>query len=586
MEITRLFDYLYYQKENYPQKDCFAYNVNGDWKKYSTDKVIQTVNAISRALIAEGIKPGDNVGIVGGNTPQWMYFDLGIMQVGAVNVPLYPTISSEEYEYILNDADVSHLFISTKDIYDKLIAIKSNLPKLKEIYTFEEIEGAKHWKQFLALGDNTDQSVVEEAKAEVQNGDLATVIYTSGTTGSPKGVMLSHNNILSNVEASVPEVPFDNTCKVLSFLPLNHVFERNLIYQYLRQGASVYFSEIDTIGANLLELKPHFFTCVPRLLEKVFDKIVVGGNAKSGIAKTLFNWALELALKYDLHGNNSMGYKIQYGIAKKLVYSKIAEKLGGNVIGIVSGSAPLQPRLIRFFTALGIEIMEGYGLTETSPIVCVNRFERSGRRIGTVGPKLNGVEVKLAEDGEILVKGPNVMIGYYKNEQGTAEVLSEDGWFSTGDIGIFEEGKFLKITDRKKQMFKTSGGKYICPQPIENKFKESPFIEQIMVVGEYQKFPGALFVPAFEALEVWAKEQEISYTDHKDLVKNPEVGKLFDAEKEKYNECFGQAEKIKRYALLDEEWTTEGKQLTPTMKVKRKVITQMYQDKIDEIYNV
>ena len=280
------------------------------------------------------------------------------MQVGAVNVPLYPTISSEEYQYILNDADVSHLFIATKDIYDKLIAIKSNLPKLKEIYTFEEIEGAKHWKQFLALGDNTDQSVVEEAKAEVQNGDLATVIYTSGTTGSPKGVMLSHNNILSNVEASVPEVPFDNTCKVLSFLPLNHVFERNLIYQYLRQGASVYFSEIDTIGANLLELKPHFFTCVPRLLEKVFDKIVVGGNAKSGIAKTLFNWALELALKYDLHGNNSMGYKIQYGIAKKLVYSKIAEKLGGNVIGIVSGSAPLQPRLIRFFTALGIEIME------------------------------------------------------------------------------------------------------------------------------------------------------------------------------------------------------------------------------------
>lgn len=585
MEPKRLFDYLYVQKEKYPQEDCLAYKVGEEWKQYSTQKVIDNVNAISRALIASGIKKGDNVGIVGGNSPQWMFFDLGIMQIGAVNVPLYSTISSEDYEYILKNADVSHLFVSNKEIYDKVAAIQKNLPKLELIYTFEQVEGAKHWKEFLSLGDSIDQSEVDSAAKNVSESDLATIIYTSGTTGNPKGVMLSHSNILTNVEAAVPEVPFDNTCKVLSFLPLNHIFERNLIYQYLSQGASVYFSEIDDIGTNLLELRPHFFTCVPRLLEKVFDKIVAGGNAKPGVAKKLFKWALGLALRYDIHGNSSLGYKIQYSIAKKIVYSKIAAKLGGNVIGIVSGSAPLQPRLIRFFTALGIEVMEGYGLTETSPIVSVNRYERSGRKIGTVGPLLNGVDVKIAEDGEILVKGPNVMLGYYKNEEGSAEVL-KDGWFHTGDIGVFEDNQFLKITDRKKQMFKTSGGKYICPQPIENKFKESTFIEQIMVVGEYQKFAGALIVPAFEALESWARAKGVAFENKTDLIGKSEVIELFDREKEKYNRFFGKVEQIKRHVLMEDEWTVEGKELTPTMKVKRKVIEAKYQSKIDEIYNV
>lgn len=583
MEPKRLFDYIYYQKEKHSQSDAFSYQVNEEWIKFSTDESIEHVNSISKALISQGVSKDDKVAIVGGNSPHWMFFDLGIMQVGAVNVPLYPTISSEEYEYILNDADVSLVFVSNKEIYNKVNAIRSSLNSVKEIYTFEKVEGAKHWEEFIALGKDIDQAQVEEAKSKVDNKDLATIIYTSGTTGNPKGVMLSHNNILSNVEASIPEVPFDHTMRVISFLPLNHVFERNLIYQYIREGASIYFSEIDSIGANLQALKPHFFTCVPRLLEKVFDKIVAGGNAKSGIAKTLFKWALNLGLKYDIHGKNSFGYKLQYGIAKKLVFSKIAAKLGGNVVGIVSGSAPLQPRLIRFFTALGVEIMEGYGLTETSPVVCVNRFDRSLRRIGTVGPVLDGVEVKIAKDGEICVKGPNIMLGYYNNPEKTAEDI-KDGWFHTGDIGEFVEGQFLKITDRKKQMFKTSGGKYICPQPIENKYKESPFIEQILVVGEYQKFAAALIVPGFEALEEWAKEQGLSYSSKADLIKLPEVVALFDAEKEKFNVNFGKVEQLKKLVLMPDEWTVESKELTPTMKVKRKVITEKFKDVIEGIY--
>ena len=585
MNSGRLFDYLYVQAEKFPQEDALCHNVDGTWMKYSTQETIDHVNSISKALHAVGIGPGDRVGLVGNNRPEWMFVDLGIMQLGAVNVPLYPTISSEEYEYILNDAELTYLFVSSEEIFQKVNAVKDKIPSLKEIYTFDKVSGAKHWKEFVALGEGVEDSLIQEAKAKVDKMDMATIIYTSGTTGNPKGVMLSHNNISSNIDITTKEICFDDKSKILSFLPLNHIFERNLIYHYLKVGSSVYFSEIDTIGAYLQEIKPHFFSCVPRLLEKVFEKIVAGGNAKSGIARVLFNWALNIGLQYDIHGNNSVGYKFQYGIAKKLVFSKIASKLGGNVVGIVSGSAPLQPRLIRFFTALGVEIMEGYGLTETSPIICVNKFDRSGRRIGTVGPAIDNVEVKLAEDGEILTRGPHVMMGYYKQPEKTAEDIDQEGWFHTGDIGVFVEDRFLKITDRKKQMFKTSGGKYVCPQPIENKFKESPFIEQIMIVGEYQKFTGALIVPGFDALTLWAKENGVVAASNKDLIKEPKVLELFEQEKEKYNKHFGKVEKVKRFALLEKEWTVEAKELTPTMKVKRKVIKENYQVLIDEIYS-
>lgn len=587
MEIKRLFDYIYRQNEQFPVEDCLGGKENGKWIKFSTQQVIDLANNVSLSLLELGVKPGDNVGIVSNNRWEWVVMDLGIQQIGAVNTPIYPTISEEEYTYILNHADIGFMFVSDADLFQKITNIKSDVPSLKDIYSFNKVSGAKHFDEFLALGKGEDLAPVKEIMDTIKEDDLATIIYTSGTTGTPKGVMMSHKNIVSNVEASLPLMPLKAGMMALSFLPLNHVFEKNLIYQYMGMGVRTYFAEsLETIGDNLKELKPHFFTCVPRLLEKVFEKIMAKGEEQVGIKKKLFFWAVDLGMKYDIRDEkNGFFYKMKLAIANKLIFSKWREALGGNIVGLVSGSAPLQPRLIRIFNAGQIEVIEGYGLTETAPVVTTNRFDRSGRMLGTVGPLLPGVEAQIAEDGEILIKGPNVMMGYYKNEEATKEVIDENGWFHTGDIGTFVDGKYLKITDRKKQMFKTSGGKYVAPQPIENKFKESNLIEQIMIVGEYKKFVSALIVPNLENLKKWCQSENIGYVSDMDILANPKVKAKYDSIRDEFNQCFSHVEQVKRYALLADEWTVETKELTPTMKVKRKVVLEKYGHIIDEIYN-
>ena len=587
MNVSRLFDFLTYQNKNYPKADAFAAKEKGTWKQYSTQDAIQKANKVSLSLLKLGIQPDDKIAIVSNNRPEWMFVDLGILQIGAVNVPLYPTISPDEYKYILNHAEIKYAFVSDKELFDKVNTAKAEVPSLKEIYTFDDVPGAKHWSEFLKEGEGGDIAKVEELKAKVKEEDLATIIYTSGTTGVPKGVMLSHHNIASNVKTCLPLLPIGSESRALSFLPLNHVFERMLTYLYLYAGVSVYYAEsMETIGDNLKEVHPHFFTAVPRLLEKVYDKIVAKGADLTGIKKSLFFWALELGLKYEIGKDMGFWYNFQLKLANKLIFSKWREALGGNIVAISTGSAPLQPRLAKVFTAAGITVLEGYGLTETSPVVATNLMDINSRRVGTVGPVIEGVEVEIAEDGEILIKGPNVMMGYYKNEEATKEAIDHENWFHTGDIGCFEDGRFLKITDRKKEIFKTSGGKYVAPQTIENKLKESSLIEQIMVVGEYQKFVGALIVPAFEALKKWCQENKINYTTDEEIVKNPKVIDEYERIVNAFNPNFSKVEQIKRFKLVPSEWTVETKELTPTMKPKRRVIMEKYKHLVDEIYNV
>lgn len=586
MEIKRLFDFIYHQNEKFPNEDCLAGKENGKWVKLSTQEVIDLANSVSLSLLELGVKAGDNIGIVSNNRWEWIVMDLGIQQIGAVNTPIYPTISEDEYKFIFNHAEIKYVFVSDQDLFQKISNIKPEVNTLQEIFTFDKINGAKHFSDFLSLGKGKEVNSLDPLKDAVKPDSLATIIYTSGTTGTPKGVMISHNNIVSNILASVPLLPVDENCRALSFLPLNHVFEKNLIYQYMAVGISVYFAEsIETIGDNLKEIKPHFFTCVPRLLEKVFEKIMAKGAEQTGIKKTLFFWAVDLGMKYDIQDKeNGFFYGLKLALANKLIFSKWREALGGNVIAVASGSAPMQARLIRIFTAAKIDVLEGYGLTETSPIVTVNRFNKDGRKLGTVGPVIDGCEVKIAEDGEILIKGPNIMLGYYKNEEATKEAINEEGWFHTGDIGCFD-GPFLKITDRKKQMFKTSGGKYVAPQPIENKFKESNLIEQIMIIGEYQKFVAALIVPNIENLKKWCQQENIGYVNDMDILSNPKVKAHYDSIRDEFNKSFSHVEQVKRYALLADEWTVETKELTPTMKVKRKVVLEKYSHIIEEIYN-
>ncbi|MCS6823551.1 MAG: long-chain fatty acid--CoA ligase [Cytophagaceae bacterium] len=585
MEVTRLFDLLDYQLQNYPKEDCLAGKVNGQWKKYSTQQVKDIATQVSLGLLELGIRKDDKVAIISYNMPEWNFVDFGIQQIGAISVPIYPTITEADYKFIFDDSETKIIFVENEDLYIKAKNASKNNPNVKEIYTLRETPGRKHWKEVAEMGSKRNSSELEPYKAAVKSDDLLTIIYTSGTTGTPKGVMLTHANIISNYKACIPLMPIDHTHRALSFLYLCHIYERMLCYLYMAIGASIYYAEsMETIGDNLKEVRPHMFTTVPRLLEKVYDKIVTKGSELKGIKRALFFWALNLGLRYNLQGGNGFFYDIQLALANKIIFSKWRAALGGNIKAVVSGSAPLQPRLARVFWAARIPIMEGYGLTETSPVISVNRVNPKENRIGTVGPIIDGIEVKIAEDGEILTRGPHVMKGYYKRPDLTEQVIDKDGWLHTGDIGEFVEGKYLKITDRKKEMFKTSGGKYIAPQVIENKFKESRFIEQIMVVGEGQKFPGALIVPAFDFLKSWCQQKGIPYTTDAEMIKNPQVLERYQKEVDTLNENFAQFEKIKKFVLMPRLWTIEDGELTPTLKVKRKAITAKNQHLIDGLY--
>lgn len=583
-EFTRLFEVLKYQEEKYPLQDCLNYKYDGEWRNYSTSEVNEIINNVSKAFIKAGIEKGDKVAIISGNRPEWNFIDNGMLQVGAINVPVYPTISENDYKYIFNDADIKMAFVEDENLYNKIKAIKKDVPSLGEVYSFEELECCANWKKFVEQGDDVSMEEVEKRAAEVKADELATIIYTSGTTGLPKGVMLSHDNILSNIRAVRLMIPVDKRHKALSFLPLCHIFERTVSYAYFALGVSTYYAEsLETIGEDLKDIKPHFFSTVPRLLEKVYDKIMSKGMELTGVKKKLFFWAHDdVAMNYT--ENDVPGLK--HKIADKLIFSKWREALGGNIIGIVTGAAALQEKLAKVFSCAGIPIREGYGQTETSPVITVNRFEKGGFKFGTAGPVIPGVEIMFGDRDEILCKGPNVMLGYYKNQKATDETIDKDGWLHTGDVGELVDGKFLKITDRIKSLFKTSGGKYVAPAVVEEKMKECRFIEQIMVIGENRKFVAALIVPHFEYLTAWCKENNVSFDNNKDMVKAPEVLSLLKKEIDILNVNFGKVEQIKKFELLSDDWSIDSGDLTPTMKVKRKVIKEKYKVLIEEVYNV
>ncbi|WPY97521.1 AMP-dependent synthetase/ligase [Christiangramia sp. OXR-203] len=588
-DIKRLFDFPYYQLENHPLDVAFATKYDGKWETVSTQQYIDKANAISRGLLRLGVKPNDKIAVIStNNRTEWNIMDIGILQIGAQNVPIYPTISEEDYEYVLNHSGATYCFVSDEEILEKLNSIKATT-SLLEVYSFDEITGCKNWKELLKSGeDKANQDEVDKLKKAVTEDDLATLIYTSGTTGRPKGVMLTHKNIVSDVLGSAPRVPFDTGTYVgLSFLPVCHIFERMILYLYQYYSVSVYFAEsIEKISDNLKEVKPHVITAVPRLLEKVYDKIIAKGTALGGVKQKLFYWAVELGLEYEPYGQNGWWYETKLKLARKLIFSKWKEGLGGNIDLIVSGSAALQPRLARVFAAAEIPVMEGYGLTETSPVIAVNDERNGGFRIGTVGKVLDNVEVKIAEDGEILTKGPNVMKGYYKDEEKTREVINSEGFFHTGDIGEIDKDGFLKITDRKKEMFKTSGGKYVAPQLIENTMKQSRFIEQIMVVGDGEKMPAALIQPNYEFITEWAQRKNIDLGagDPADISRNNLVRERIQEEVDFYNQKFGKWERVKTFELTPDPWTIEDEHLTPTMKLKRRNIRDRYQDLYEKLY--
>ncbi|MTE27460.1 AMP-dependent synthetase/ligase [Winogradskyella ouciana] len=587
-EVTRLFDFPYYQLEHKPNKSALVTKYDGKWTPMSTKEYLEKANAVSRALLKMGVQKNDKIAVISStNRTEWNIMDIGILQTGAQNIPIYPTICAEDYEYVLNHSESIYCFVSDEEVLEKVRKIQDKT-KLKEVYSFNTINGCKHYSELFELGkDEINQPEVEARKDAVKPEDLATIIYTSGTTGRPKGVMLSHWNITSNVLDSTPRVPLPPTgeTRVLSFLPICHIFERVLIYVYQYAGTSIYFAEaLDKIGDNAKEIKPNLMSVVPRLLEKVFDKIMLKGEELSGIKKGLFFWAVGLGEQWEPYGKNGAWYEFKLKIANKLIFSKWREALGGELGTMVSGSAALQPRLARVFGAAGMQVMEGYGLTETSPVVSVGMYKDKHYKIGTVGKPIDNVEVKIAEDGEILIKGPNVMMGYYKDPEMTAEVMTGD-YFHTGDKGEIDEDGFLKITGRKKEMFKTSGGKYIIPTLLENDLKQSLFIEQVMVVGEGEKMPCALIQPNFEFVRDWIElkghnvgntEQEISTSEI--------VIERIQKEVDKYNKKFGKWEQIKRFELTPEAWTIEEGHLTPTMKMKRSVIREKYDALYEKIY--
>ncbi len=589
MKPSRIFDILSIQVEVHPLDKCLSDKRNGKWKSLSTQKYYESVNLISAALIEMGVKPQDKIALISTtNRSEWSIMDMAILQAGAVSVPLYPNISSDDYKYILNHSESIYCFVSDQEIYDKVFSIKSEVKDLRDLYAFDKIEGCKNWSDLIGVGKKAwNEKKLEETKSNVESDSIATIIYTSGTTGVPKGVMLSHGNIVSNVISATRRFPFENrNQKALSFLPLCHIFERTFIYGYLYNSISVCFAEsLETISENLNEVKPNFMTAVPRLLEKVYDKIYAKGNELAGLKKTLFYWAVEVGLKYDPNDKSNIVYNIKHWIAYKLILSKWKKALGGNLEIICSGSAPLQSRLARVFSAAGMTIAEAYGLTETSPAISVNDLRNGGLKIGTVGKIIDGIEVVIADDGEILCKGPNVMKGYFKDPDQTSAVMEGD-YFKTGDIGALDKDGFLKITDRKKQMFKTSGGKYIAPQVIESQLKQSLLIEQIMVVGEGKNRASALIQPSFEQAKIWLDEQGISCKDDPEsLCKNELLFEKINNEIRLHDHKFGKWELVKEIRLTPEIWSIEAGHLTPTMKVKRKIVQEKYQNLVDEIYS-
>lgn len=583
---TRLFDFAQYQLDHFPLQEAYEMKYQGLWQSISSAEFMQQAHAVSRALLRLGVKKNDKIAVISlTNRTEWNILDVGIMQIGAQNVPIYPTITEEDYAYILNHSESKYCFVSCAIVYEKIKAIRAQT-SLVEVYSFNQLADCSHFSSLLQLGaDQSNQKEVEALAKGVLPEDLATIIYTSGTTGKPKGVMLSHHNVVSNVLYACERLPLvPGQAKALSFLPICHIFERVITYIYQYTGVKVCYAEsLETLMADLQRHKPDVMTSVPRLLEKVFDSIVAKGAVLTGIKKALFFWALDLGLRYEPYGKNGAWYEFQLKIADRLIFSKWRAALGGNLRLIASGSAALQPRLARVFNAARMGVMEGYGLTETSPVVSVNDMRDGKFRIGTVGKLIAETEVKIAEDGEILVKGPQVMMGYYKDPELTASVI-QHGYFHTGDIGHIDEDGFLRITDRKKEMFKTSGGKYVAPQLLENRLKQSRFIEQVMVVGDGEKMPAALIQPDFAFLEQWAQKKELGDLDRNALIAHPRVLSRIEREVESANEQFAKFEKIKQFKLTPDAWTPDSGHLTPTMKLKRKAIQAKYQDLYDQIY--
>lgn len=590
----RLFDSITYQLQHFPKPDMLVAKEKGTWRPYSTTECNSRVNDLSAGLLALGLSGNDltaegqdKVALISNNRPEWVFTDLACQKIGIPICPIYPTTNPLELEFILNDAAVKYVFVSNQDLYEKVQSIRERVPSLINIFTFDEVAGADHWSKVTALATDELRDRVNKISDTIHEDVVATIIYTSGTTGKPKGVMLSHGNIVTNVRHSKISFPFEDApqSKVLSFLPLNHIFEKVVTYIYLFSGISIWYAEsLETIGENLKEVRPDGFTTVPRLLEKTYEKIMAKGAELTGFKRKLFDWALALGFKYDNLKSGGIWYNIQLAIANKLIFSKWREALGGNIKYIITGGAACQERLLRIFNAAQIPVYEGYGPTENSPVITVNRKEKGGTKFGTVGPVLYGQEVRLAEDGEIMVKGPSVMKGYYKRPDLTDETI-KDGWLLTGDIGIWVDDKYLKITDRKKELFKTSGGKYVAPQPIENKLKESPFVEQVIVVGAEQKFVGALIVPSFPTLREWMREKQIPFVTNEAAIHDPKVLQLYRELVESFNTFFNHVEQIKKFELLPNEWSIDTGEMTPKMSLKRKVIMEKYKDAVERIYS-
>ena len=588
MAIKRTFDILDQLVEKYSKDVALSVKRNGSWENFSTQEYKRMADLVSYGLMSIGLKKGDKVITVSNNRPEWNFLDMGMAQIGVAHVPLYPNIGPREYEYIVEHSEASLIVVSSQMYFDKLESAAKKTPKVKGIYSFDKVVGCESWMEIIQAGEKNSkelESELESIRNSIQEDDLLTIIYTSGTTGLSKGVMLSHKNLISNVEGTYHILPLDDNDKMLSFLPLCHVFERMVNYLVQYKGCAVYYAEsIESVGDNLREIKPQGFASVPRVLEKVYDKIVFKGKDLRGIKKNLFFWALDLAQRYELNRANGAWYEFQLKIARKLIFSKWKEALGGNVKVVVSGGAALQPRLARVFNAAGIPLMEGYGLTETSPVIAVNQPHYPYMSFGTVGPVLDNVEVKIAEDGEILMKGPSQMLGYLKDPVKTAEAIDTEGWFHTGDIGEIHEHNILKITDRKKEIFKLSTGKYIAPQLIENIFKESSFIEQIMIVGENEKYAAAIVCPSFEFLHNWCNRHKVSFRDNRELIQKKEIIERYEKEVGKINATLGQHRQIKKFELTCQEWLPETGELSPTLKVKRKYIKTKYKIKFDRMY--
>ena len=589
MDITRIFDIVDLHKNKYKKDDILCSKVNKQWKKYSSQELVNYSNYVSAGLLTLGLTDKDKVAIISNNRPEWNFCDFGCQQANIVTVPVYPTISNDDLKYIINHAEVAAIFISDKNILAKLVQLEKEIPTVKHIISFNELEGIMSFSQFIELGKkNYNEDTIEAIKKSIAPSQLTTILYTSGTTGTPKGVMVSHENIVSNIDACKEVVEFQLHWKALSFLPLNHAYERVVNMVYLYKGVSVYYAEgIETIGDNLKEIHPQVFVSVPRLIERVYEKITATGGKLTGFKRKIFDWSLTLANKYEGNNSNGAWYNIQRKIADKLVFSKWRDGVGGELICIISGGAAINPKLERIFSCAGILCLQGYGLTETAVVISVNLFNGDNIRFGTVGPVVHNTQVKIAEeDGEILVKGPGVMSGYYKNPEATKEVFDEEGWFHTGDVGTLVEGRFLKITDRKKEIFKTSAGKYIAPVMIETKLKECRFVEQSMIVGEGQKFASAIIVPSFINFKEYCKDNNVEWTSNAEMSQNETLKKFINEHIKVMNKTLAPCEQLKRVALLDKDWTVETGELTPKMSLKRKIIKEKNESVIAKIFSV